>query len=181
MNYCSHCSHPVELKIPVGDSRQRYVCCHCNRIYYDNPKVIAGCIPQWKNQILLCQRAINPRQGYWTLPAGFMELNEDVKQAAIRETFEEAQTKVNNVTLYLVMDVPHISQVHILFRAELDLPEFSAGEESEQVKLFKEEDIPWNQLAFPTIDTALKHFYRDQKQANFSVKHLLIDKIIGKE
>jgi len=119
MKYCSTCGHPVEQRIPEGDNRHRYVCTNCNTIHYQNPRIIAGTVPVWEGKILLCRRAIEPRYGYWTLPAGFMENAETTVEAAERETLEEALAEINIDDLYSIIDVPHINQVHMFYRATL--------------------------------------------------------------
>ncbi|MCP5161797.1 MAG: NUDIX hydrolase [Hahellaceae bacterium] len=164
MNFCSQCGKPVEQRIPAGDSRPRHICNHCGTIHYQNPKIVAGTLPVFEGRILLCKRAIEPRLGYWTLPAGFMENQESTAEAALRETWEEAQAVVEIINLYTVIDVPQISQVHIFFLANLPKPEFSAGEESLEVELFAFDDIPWNEIAFPTVTETLKHFLHDHNQ-----------------
>ncbi|MBM4200382.1 MAG: NUDIX hydrolase, partial [Gammaproteobacteria bacterium] len=130
MKYCSACGSPVRVGIPEGDDRPRHICDACVTIHYQNPKLIAGCIPVWEDRILLCKRAIEPRQGYWTLPAGFMELGETIAQAAEREAQEEANLKVAIGDIYTLFNLPHISQVYVFFRATMLSPEFRAGAES---------------------------------------------------
>ena len=170
MKYCSKCGSRVEKKIPVGDERERFVCMDCETIHYQNPNIVTGCIPEYGNQILLCRRAIEPRYGLWTLPAGFMENGESTQQGAARETWEEAKAKVDDLTLYTVFNLPHISQVYMLFRAKLLNLDFAPGQESLEVKLFDEADIPWDELAFPVVKETLELYYQDKAQANFSLK-----------
>jgi len=158
----------VELKIPEGDNIPRFVCVKCSTIHYQNPKIVTGCIPVWDNRILLCKRAIEPRYGLWTLPAGFMENNETTPQAAARETLEEANAKVDILGLYALFNIPHINQVYLMFRAALVSPDFAPGEESLDVKLFEEQEIPWNELAFPVVHQTLERFFKDRKTNNFS-------------
>lgn len=164
MNYCSHCSAPVELRIPAGDSLPRFVCGTCHTIHYQNPKIIVGCIPEWNDQILLCRRAIEPKIGLWTIPAGFMENQETLAEAAIRETTEEANANVEISSLYAVYSLPHISQVYILFRARLIDINFFPGIESLETKLFDEREIPWNDIAFKVIHDSLKRFIEERRQ-----------------
>ena len=170
MNFCSQCGHPVTQRIPDGDSRLRFVCDHCQTIHYQNPNIVAGCLPTWGTQVLLCRRAIEPRLGYWTLPAEFMENGETVQQAAERETAEEACARVRNLSLYTLIDVPHISQVHVFFRAELADPDFAAGIESLEVRLFEEADIPWSELAFRTVGRTLECFFADRRAGLYPVR-----------
>ncbi|MDN6858417.1 NUDIX hydrolase [Pseudomonas sp. CAN2814] len=171
MNFCSQCGASVSLRIPSGDNRPRYVCDQCQTVHYQNPRIVAGCLPVWDGRILLCRRAIQPRQGYWTLPAGFMENGETLEQAAARETLEEANARVHGLQLYTVFDLPHISQVYIFFRAELADLDFSAGEESLEVQLFEESDIPWDELAFPTVGRTLEYFLADRTIQSFPIRN----------
>ena len=125
MNYCSLCGAHTEIKVPEGDSLPRSVCTACHTIHYQNPRVIAGTLPIWRDQVLLCKRAIAPREGYWTLPAGFLENSETIAEGAARETMEEANAKVRDLQLYTVFSLPHIFQVYMFFRADLEGPEYS--------------------------------------------------------
>ena len=159
MKYCSHCATELEFRIPDGDNRARHICPACNRIFYLNPRIVAGTIPVLDGKILLCRRAIEPRKGYWTLPAGFMENGESTEQAAVRETLEEAQASVSLRSLFSMITVPHIDQVHIFFLADMLSAEYGAGEESLEVALFSEADIPWRELAFPTVSQTLKRYF----------------------
>ncbi len=147
----------------------RHVCKACETIHYQNPKIVAGCIPVWEDRILLCRRAIEPRYGLWTLPAGFMENGESTEQAAARETWEEACGKLTDMALYGVYSIPHINQVYMMFRARLASDDFAAGSESLEVKLCEEHDIPWKELAFPVVERTLVHYYQDIKADNFPV------------
>jgi len=167
MKFCSDCGAAVSLKIPAGDSLPRYVCDACATIHYQNPKMIVGCIAEWENRILLCRRAIEPRMGLWTVPAGFMENGETTAQGASRETLEEANARVEVGPLYAMYNIPHINQVYILFRARLLDLDFSAGVESLEVKLFDEADIPWEQIAFATVRNTLTHYYADRKAGEY--------------
>lgn len=167
MNYCSVCGAPVELRIPTDDNRKRYVCTACGEVHYQNPKLIVGAIPEWQDQILLCRRAIEPRHGLWTLPAGFMENGESTVEAAARETLEEANAQVSIGELYSLYNLPYINQVHLLFRARLLNLDFSPGAESLEVRLFSEEDIPWDSLAFRAVRFTLQHYFSDRKAGDF--------------
>lgn len=167
MKFCSTCGGDVSLKIPDSDNRERYVCNHCGAIHYQNPKVVTGCIPQWEDRILLCRRAIEPRYGYWTLPAGFLENGETTYEGAMRETEEEASARVEIDDLYTVFNLPHIDQIYMMFRARLLDLDFGPGEESLEVALFDEADIPWDALAFPVIVETLKLYFADRANGGF--------------
>ena len=169
MNFCSHCGASVELRIPSGDTLPRYVCRQCATIHYQNPKVVVGALAVWEDKVLLCRRAIEPRHGMWTLPAGFMENEETTAQAAARETLEEACARIEVGELYTLIDVPHISQVHIVYRARLLDLDFRAGEESLDVALFTEDEIPWEQIAFRSIAISLRHFFDDRRSGQWGV------------
>ncbi len=169
VNFCSECGAPVTRAVPPGDSLHRHICTACNRIHYQNPKVVAGSIPLWEDKVLLCRRAIEPRHGLWTLPAGFMENGETTMQAAAREAMEEANAAVDNLRLYGVFNLPHIDQVYLMFRGYLRDGKASAGEESLEVDLFAEDEIPWDELAFPVVHESLRLFFRDRAAREFSV------------
>ena len=167
MNFCSNCGAAVELRIPPGDTLPRYVCRQCTTVHYQNPKLVVGALAQWEDRILLCRRAIEPRHGFWTLPAGFMENDETTAQAAVRETAEEACARIEVGELYTMIDVPYISQVHLVYRARLLDLDFSAGEESLEVALLSEDEIPWDQIAFRTIGMTLRYFFEDRRRGNW--------------
>ena len=169
MNFCSQCGAPVVVKIPPGETLPRFVCEACQTIHYQNPKVVAGCIPEWEGRILLCRRAIEPRVGLWTFPAGFMEQGETTEQAAARETLEEANAFVEISSLYAVFSLPHVSQVYVIFRGRLRSPEFGVGHESADVQLFAHEQIPWEHLAFPVISETLTRYVQDLSRGRFDV------------
>ncbi len=162
MNFCSQCGSPVVSKIPPGDHLPRFVCPVCGTVHYKNPLLVLGCVPQWQDKILLCRRAIEPRLGYWTVPAGFMENGETMQAAAARECYEEALATVNIGSLLAVVNVTHAAQVHVMFRAELTKPEFGPGAESLEVGLYTEAEIPWAELAFPSGEYTLRKFYEDR-------------------
>ncbi len=165
MKFCPQCgSADVEFRVPAGDNRPRHICSRCNYIHYVNPKLVVGCVPVWKQQVLLCRRAIEPRLGYWTTPAGFMEIGETLEQAAARETLEEACAEVEIEDMFAVVDVVRAEQVHVMFRAHLVSGEFAAGEESLEVALFDEADVPWPEIAFPSIRFSLQRFFADRTE-----------------
>ena len=167
MNYCSHCGHPVRVAIPDGDNRERHICDHCGTIHYQNPRIITGCIVAWQQQVLLCRRAIEPRRGLWTLPAGFMENGETSQQGAMRETWEEAEASIAIDDLFMTVNLPHINQVYMLFRARLLEPRFGATQESLEVALFEQHSVPWERLAFETVTLALRHWFADRDAGQF--------------
>ena len=162
MKFCSLCGSRVELRVPVGDNAPRYVCTACETIHYENPKIIVGCVPEHDGKILLCKRAIEPRLGYWTLPAGFMENGETLQAGAARECQEEALASVEIGSLLAVVNVVHAHQVHIMFRARLAEPRFGAGHESLEVGLYRPQDIPWPDIAFRSVEFALQKFLSDR-------------------
>jgi ADP-ribose pyrophosphatase YjhB (NUDIX family) len=171
MKFCSSCGNSVNKAIPEGDNRERYVCSQCSEIHYQNPKVISGIIPVYGDQVLLCKRAIEPRLGFWTLPAGFLENGESSLEGALRECKEEANATVINPQFAGLFDIPQINQVYVFYRGELTGPAFGPSSESSEVALFSEQDIPWDELAFPVIELALNYFFEDRKTGRFTVKH----------
>lgn len=170
MKYCSECGHTVSQRVPEGDDRLRFVCDHCRTIHYHNPLIVVGCLPVYGSQVLLCRRAIEPRYGFWTLPAGFMENGETTLEGARRETWEEARAQVASETLYRLFDLPHINQVYMFYRAVMPEAKFAPGSESLEVRLFEEADIPWDALAFPVITQALVDFFADRAQGRYPIR-----------
>ena len=162
MKYCSHCGASVALKIPPGDNLPRFICERCGTVHYQNPNVVVGCVPVWRDKVLLCKRAIEPRSGYWTIPAGFLENRETLQEAAIRETREEALAAVDLGPLLAVINVAHASQIHVMFRARLVEERFGAGEETLEAALYDEAGIPWSLIAFPSVRFALERFFSDR-------------------
>ena len=170
MKFCSHCGSPrLELRIPEGDTLPRHVCAACGTIHYQNPKIVVGCLPEWEGQVLLCKRAIEPRLGLWTLPAGFLENGETLAAGALRETLEEASVQVVVGELYTVISLPQINQIYVMFRAQLAGLDFGPGPESLDVRLFDEDDVPWDELAFRTITRTLRNYFLDRKLGGFPV------------
>jgi len=165
--YCSACGTRISRRIPTGDSRERDCCDACGAIHYQNPRPVVGTIPLWENQVLLCRRAIEPRHGYWTLPAGFMEVGETTAEGAFRETVEEANARIELGPLFSMIDVPSLEQIHIFYRARLIDHSYTPGVESLDVKLFHEHEIPWDQIAFRTVSTTLELFFEDLKRGSF--------------
>lgn len=167
INFCNNCGSAVVHRIPEGDSLPRAVCESCGTIQYQNPKIVVGCLPIFGDRILMCKRAIEPKFGLWTLPAGFMEENESTSEGAAREALEEANARVEIQDLYTVYSIPHISQVYMMFLAKLVDPDVSPGIESLEVKLVTEEEIPWDQLAFQMVRRTLNHFLEDRRTGIF--------------
>lgn len=169
MNYCSACGEKVGLMIPTGDNRLRYVCKQCDTIHYQNPKIVTGCIAEWESKILLCRRAIEPKRGLWTLPAGFMENAETSLEGAAREAREEANADVRDMKLFSVFSIPHISQVYTFYRGILHQGEASTGEETLEVDLFSEKNIPWDDLAFLVVRKTLELYFSDRAKGAYQV------------
>ncbi|MDA3921053.1 MAG: NUDIX hydrolase [Salinisphaera sp.] len=169
MNFCPNCGAPVEFRVPDGDDRKRNICTATGEIFYDNPRNVVGCIVEHDQRILMCRRAIEPRLGFWTLPAGFLELGETMADGGARETREEAGAEVVDSQLFSMLDVTHIGQVHIFFRAGLAGQTYSAGPESEEVCFMREDEIEWEQLAFPTIHRTLERYFADRAAGRFDL------------
>lgn len=176
MKFCSVCgSADIALTVPEGDQRARYVCPRCNTVHYSNPKIVCGVVPVFEDKVMLCRRGIEPRFGKWTLPAGFMENEETVEEGAQRELFEEAVSTVALGALLTVISVPHISQVHMMYLGTMAEPKFALTPESTEIQLFTEADIPWKELAFRTVKTALEHFFECRRVGKFTLKCARID------
>jgi ADP-ribose pyrophosphatase YjhB (NUDIX family) len=167
MNFCSRCGSRLDFLTPPGDDRPRHVCPACGRIHYINPKLVVGCVAEWEYRILLCQRAIEPRYGKWTLPAGFLEAGETAAEGARRETLEEARAKVDIIAPYTLLNLTFVNQVYIMFRARLIDGAFGAGSESLAVGLFEEREIPWDDLAFETVRETLRLYFEDRVAGRF--------------
>ncbi len=152
-------------RVPLHDDRERMVCDTCDFVIYENPKIVVGAVATWEDQILLVKREIEPRRGYWTLPAGYLELNETAEQGACREAWEEARAQLSIDQVLAVYSIPSISQIQIIYRATLTTPEVSPGPESQEVGLYSWQDIPWDEIAFPSVIWALKQYEQiiDQK------------------
>jgi len=165
MKYCSNCGGLVAHRVPDGDNKTRWVCDACATVHYQNPKIVVGCVPRLDDRILLCKRAIEPRYGYWTVPAGFMEIGETIAEGAARETLEEACARVEIGHLFASVDVPQAGQVHLFFTAQL-LGDFAAGEETLDVGLFTFDEIPWDEIAFRSGYFALRKYIEDAGRNN---------------
>ncbi len=168
IKYCQNCGTLVTYRVPDdGDIKERAVCPACDTIHYENPLNVVGTIPYFGDRILLCKRNIEPRRGKWTLPAGFMELGETTAEGALRETDEEAGAKVELEQLFSVMSVPRVGQVHLFFRARLLSDQFSPGHETIEARLFLEQEIPWEELAFRTVKETLERYFLDRRAGRF--------------
>jgi ADP-ribose pyrophosphatase YjhB (NUDIX family) len=165
MNFCSSCGGAISREIPKGDNRERAVCDVCDIVHYQNPLIVVGCVVESEGKILLCKRSIEPRYGYWTVPAGFMELGETLAGGAARETLEEACATVDISHQFASVDVVDAGQVHVFFCGTL-VGGFGVGEESLDTKLFSEEEIPWDDLAFHSGRFALKKYFEDRGENN---------------
>lgn len=174
MKFCSACGAEVITQIPAGEDRERFVCPKCGTIHYQNPRMVVGCIIEEEGKILLCKRAIQPRYGFWTVPAGFLELGESTVQGAIRETFEEANARVAVIAPYAHFDIPYIGQAYIFYRARLLSADMGPGSESLEVKLVPPEEIPWDQLAFQVVRVALDFYVEDARKKVFRMHHGII-------
>ena len=167
MKFCSNCAAPLARRVPPGDSLPRWVCDACGMVHYQNPLMVVGSVPEHAGRVLLCRRAIEPRYGYWTLPAGFMENDETTAQAAARETQEEAGANIEMGEPFTLLSVPRVNQVHLYYRARLRNLEFKPGEETLEVALMEEGEIPWKEIAFRTVGLTLRHWFADRRSGNF--------------
>lgn len=177
IKFCNQCGHTVEYKIPADDNQVRAICPNCAHIQYQNPLIVVGTLPIWQKQILLCKRNIEPRKNFWTLPSGFMELEETIAQGAARETMEEAGAQFQLEKLYTIIDVVHAGQVHMIYLAKLLSEQFTPGIETIDARLFSPEDIPWEQIAFQSNIATLKLFIQDiqTNTLGHSIHHLAIE------
>ncbi|TAK73654.1 MAG: NUDIX domain-containing protein [Aquabacterium sp.] len=169
IQHCPSCGTRVEYRIPPDDNRERAVCPACGHIHYVNPNNVVGTVPVWGDQVLLCRRNIEPRYGLWTLPAGFMELGETTEQGAMRETDEEAGAHIELQGLFTVLNVVSAGQVHLYYRAGLLDTVFNPGPETIEAQLFRESEIPWDELAFRTVRETLKRYFEDRRRGQFSI------------
>lgn len=170
MKFCNQCGERVSLRIPPEDDRQRYVCEACACIHYENPRVVVCTIPRHEDEVLLCRRAIEPRRGLWTLPGGFLENGETTLEGALRETLEEAGARIAIQGLYTLYNLPHIDQVHLFFLSRLLDLDFKSGRESLETALFREDEVPWDAIAFPAVADTLRHYFRDRGTNRFPLR-----------
>jgi ADP-ribose pyrophosphatase YjhB (NUDIX family) len=162
MNFCSNCGHRIVLEVPEGDFLPRHVCPNCRTVHYQNPKIVVGSVPEYQGRILICKRGIEPRIGFWTIPAGFMENDETLEAGAAREAVEEARIRVEIGSLLLLANVTSARQVHVFFRSRMLSPDFGVTHESLEVRLIDASEIPWDELAFPSTEYALRRYVDDR-------------------
>ncbi|MEN8211919.1 MAG: NUDIX hydrolase [Thermodesulfobacteriota bacterium] len=170
IKFCTACGSPTEQKIPLNDDYVRSICTNCGLVHYNNPKMVVGCIPELKGRILLCKRNIEPQKGRWTLPAGYLESNESVQNGAVRETLEETRAKIQIIEPYRLFNIVFVDQIYFMFRAKLLSDKFGPTNESIDVRLFHEKDIPWNDIAFKVITQTLEHYFKDREKGEFPFK-----------
>jgi ADP-ribose pyrophosphatase YjhB (NUDIX family) len=169
IKHCRVCGSLVEYRIPADDNRERAVCPACGEIHYENPINVVGTVPVWGDQVLLCRRNIEPRFGLWTLPAGFLELGETIEAGAARETDEEAGARIEMQGLFTVYNVVRAGQLHLFYRARLLDTEFNPGPESIEAQLFREDEIPWDRVAFRTVRETLRRYFEDARSGRFEL------------
>lgn len=169
IQHCRQCGAAVTYRIPDDDNRERAVCGQCQTIHYENPLNVVGTVPVWGDQVLLCKRAIEPRYGFWTLPAGFMELGETVAAGALRETVEEAGAKVELQELFTLMNVVRVGQVHLFYRARMLDTSLDPGPETLEARLFHEHEIPWDEIAFRTVRDTLRHYFECRRRGHYAL------------
>jgi ADP-ribose pyrophosphatase YjhB (NUDIX family) len=169
IRHCKTCAGEVRYEVPADDNRERAVCTACRAIHYENPINVVGTVPVWEDKVLLCRRNIEPRHGYWTLPAGFLELGESTSEGAIRETIEEAGARIELEGLFTVLNVVKVGQLHLYYRARLCDPEFAPGPETIEARLFAENQIPWEELAFRTVRETLQHYFNDRRRGQYGI------------
>ena len=170
IKFCTACGSPTELKSPPDDDHVRSICTNCGLVHYSNPKMVVGCIPELNGQILLCKRNIEPRKGKWTLPAGYLENGESVQEGALRETKEETRASVQIIDPYRLFNIVFVDQIYFMFRANLTSAKFGPTNESTDVRLFEEKNIPWDNIAFEVIKQTLEHYFSDREKGKFPFK-----------
>jgi ADP-ribose pyrophosphatase YjhB (NUDIX family) len=169
IKHCRACGSPVVYLIPKDDNRERAVCPACATVHYENPLNVVGTVPIWGAEVLLCKRAIEPRYGFWTLPAGFLELGETSAEGALRETVEESGAQVDLGPLFSVLDVARVGQVHLFYLATMRSPALDPGSETLEARLFREDEVPWDEIAFRTVRETLRYFFDDRRRGQFGV------------
>jgi len=168
IKHCKNCGAAVDYRLPDdGDTKLRAVCPQCGTVHYENPLNVVGTLPFWGDRVLLCKRNIEPRLGKWTLPAGFMELNESTAEGALRETIEEAGAQIEMQDLFSLLNVVRVGQVHFFYLAQLLSDRFDPGFETQEAKLFSEAEIPWDEIAFKTVKVTLERYFEDRRGGHF--------------
>lgn len=175
IKHCRECGNPVEYVVPPDDNRERASCPACETVHYENPLNVVGTVPFWEDQVLLCRRNIEPRHGFWTLPAGFMELGETTSQGAHRETVEEAGAQFELLDLFALLNVRRVGQVHLFYLARLTDTRFDPGPETIEARLFREHEIPWKEIAFTTVRVTLERYFADRRSGRFGMHCADID------
>ena len=171
IKHCRNCGTSVVYRIPDdGDTKSRAICTACTTVHYENPLNVVGTVPAWGDKVLLCKRNIEPRWGKWTLPAGFMELNETVAEGAARETVEESGAEFELEGLFSLVNVARVGQVHLFYRARLLSDRFNPGFETIEARLFAEDEIPWDEIAFRTVKETLERYFADRRTGSFSIQ-----------
>lgn len=169
IRHCKLCGGAVLYSVPADDNRERATCTVCANIHYENPINVVGTVPAWGDQVLLCRRNIEPRYGFWTLPAGFLEMGETTAQGAVRETIEEAGANIELQDLFTVLNVVRVGQLHLYYRARLLDTRFAPGPETIEAQLFREDQVPWEQLAFRTVRETLERYFEDHRKGAYSI------------
>ncbi len=169
IRHCRACGTTVEYRVPADDNRERAVCPACGTIHYENPLNVVGTVPVWEERVLLCKRAIEPRRGLWTLPAGFLELGETTAEGALRETDEEAGAQIRIGPLFSVLNVVRVGQVHLFYLATMTSPALNPGTETLEARLFREDEVPWDAIAFRTVRETLRFFFADRQRGQFGL------------
>ena len=169
IKHCRVCGAAVSYRTPADDNRDRAICDSCGEIHYENPINVVGTVPVWGDQVLLCRRNIEPRYGMWTLPAGFLELGESTADGALRETVEEAGARVEMQELFTVLNVVRVGQVHFFYRARMLDTTLDPGPETIEARLFREDEVPWDELAFRTVRQTLEYFFADRRSGHYGV------------
>ena len=169
IQHCRVCGSPAEYRVPADDNRERATCTSCGEIHYENPLNVVGTVPVFGERVLLCRRAIEPRHGFWTLPAGFMELGETVAEGALRETDEEAGAQIELEGLFTMLNVVRVGQVHLFYRARMLSEDLAPGPETLEARLFREDEVPWDELAFRTVRRTLELYFDDRRQGRFGI------------
>ena len=169
IRHCKACGAPTQYVVPADDSRERAVCGACGTVHYENPLVVVGTVPIWDDRVLLCRRNIQPRYGLWTLPAGFLEIGETAEAGALRETDEEAGARLQLEGLFSVLNVVRVAQLHLFYRARLLDCDFAPGPETIEARLFTQDEVPWQQIAFRTVGATLQHWFADRERGRFEL------------